>query len=136
MVEMIDGLYFDSSGNYLFGAQRGPYNALLILSRPGALKPLDAQADDNQIVRRVPMTSEPDGVAFHVADQNNGPFVVTLNESYDGASLAGTMTRFDFPGNGDYTQEPIQSTFASGGFRGDLLTVGGDGCIYGTQGLL
>jgi hypothetical protein len=70
-------------------------------------------------VRQVAMTSEPDGVAFHVADQNNGPFVVTLNESYDGEQ-AGTMTRFDFPNNGDYTTEPTQSTFASGGFRGDL----------------
>jgi uncharacterized protein (DUF2141 family) len=135
-VEMIDGLYFDPSGNYLFGAQRGPFNALLIFSRPQALKPIDAPADDAQIVRQVAMTSEPDGVAFHVADQNNGPFVVTLNESYDGEQLAGTMTRFDFPNNGDYTAVPTQSTFASGGFRGDLLTVGGDGCIYGTQGLL
>ena len=38
-----------------------------------------------------------------------------------------------FPG-GDYTQPPLASTFASGGFRGDLLNVGVDGCIYATQG--
>src|SRR5207253_5561716 len=40
---------------------------------------------------------------------------------------------FDFP-NGDYAAAPTQSEFASGGFRGDLLQVGPDGCIYATQG--
>ena len=68
------------------------------------------------------MASEPDGIAFHaVAPQ----FVVTNNTD-------GTMTRFDFPGN-DFTQPPVQSVFASGGFRGDLSQVGADGCLYLTQ---
>jgi hypothetical protein len=42
------------------------------------------------------------------------------------------MTRFDFPGD-DFTQPPVQSVFASGGFRGDLTQVGPDGCLYITQ---
>ena len=72
-VDLIDGLYFDPSGNFLFGAQRDPYNALIIIARPQAPKPLTAPADDSQIVRQVAMTSEPDGVAFHVADHTMVP---------------------------------------------------------------
>ena len=33
------------------------------------------------------------------------------------------MTKFPFPGD-DYTMSPSVTTFASGGFRGDLLQVG------------
>jgi hypothetical protein len=72
-------------------------------------------------VQRVPMTSEPDGIAFHI----NPSFVVTNNTD-------GTMTRFDFPSN-DFTQTPTQTLFASGGSRGDLSQVGPDGCLYATQ---
>ena len=43
------------------------------------------------------------------------------------------MTKLTFPGD-DYTDAPDVDTFASGGFRGDLLQVGADGCIYATQG--
>jgi sugar lactone lactonase YvrE len=68
------------------------------------------------------MTSEPDGIAFHASTPK---FVVTDNTD-------GTMTRFDFPAD-DYTQVPVQSVFASGGFRGDLSQVGADGCLYLTQ---
>src|SRR6185503_7898813 len=53
--------------------------------------------------------------------------------------IGGTMTRFDFPqvnAVADYTQVPTASTFAYGGFRGDLMQVGPDGCIYATQGRL
>lgn len=43
------------------------------------------------------------------------------------------MTRVTFPGD-DYAASPTVSAFAAGGFRGDLLQVGTDGCIYATQG--
>jgi hypothetical protein len=107
--EFVDGMYFDPSGQYLFLSNRWPVFRLTVLARDGSL------------VQHVPMTSEPDGVAFHAGDG----FVVTNN-------VDGTMTRFDFPA-GDYTQAPTQALFASGGFRGDLLQVGPDGCIYLTQ---
>ena len=42
------------------------------------------------------------------------------------------MTRFDFP-DGYLGEQVSMITFAAGGFRGDLLQVGADGCIYGTQ---
>jgi hypothetical protein len=68
------------------------------------------------------MTSEPDGISFHAQSPK---FVITNNTD-------GTITRFDFPAD-DFTQVPVQSVFASGGFRGDLSQVGSDGCVYITQ---
>ncbi len=106
----VDGIYFDPTGNFLFLANRIPSFRLTILNRAGAL------------VRHVPMTSEPDGIAFHAIAPK---FVITNNTD-------GTITRFDFPGD-DFTQAPSQSLFASGGFRGDLSQVGPDGCLYLTQ---
>lgn len=120
-IEFVDGIYFDPSGDFLFLASRSlTSNALSIVKSPTGL----AFPDDSQLVQNVPMTVEPDGVAFY-----NGAtkFVVTLDEA------SGTMTRFDFPSN-NYSITPSQAVFASGGFRGDLLQVGADGCIYGTQG--
>jgi hypothetical protein len=108
--EFVDGMYFDPAGTYLFLANRAPSLALTVLDRSG------------QVVQHVPMSSEPDGVAFHATSPK---FVVTNNTD-------GTMTRFDFAGD-DYTQPPAVTPFASGGFRGDLSQVGADGCIYLTQ---
>lgn len=128
-ISYADGIYFDPAGSALFVATRDPAHSLTIVSRPGALgDPATAPINDAQILQQVAMSSEPDGVAFHATDN----FVVTLNESDDGGTERGTMTRFDFP-NG-FGQAPVQTAFASGGFRGDLLQVGGDGCIYATQG--
>jgi len=129
-IAMVDGIYFDPTGNFLFVAERDPGHALGVIARPSALKPLNTGVDDSQILQEQAMISEPDGVAFHATDG----FVVTLNESDDGPGLDGTITRFNFAG-GDFSQAAVQSTFASGGFRGDLLQVGADGCIYATQGL-
>ncbi len=106
----VDGIFFDPTGNFLFLANRRPVFRLTILSRTGAL------------VQHVPMSSEPDGIAFHATTPK---FVVTNN-------IDGTITRFDFPGD-NFTQFPTQSVFASGGFRGDLSQVGQDGCLYLTQ---
>jgi uncharacterized repeat protein (TIGR01451 family) len=106
----VDGIAFDPTGNFLFLANRSPSFRLTIVNRSGAL------------VQHVPMTSEPDGISFHATTPK---FVITNN-------LDGTITRFDFP-NDDYTQPPVQSLFASGGFRGDLSQVGADGCVYITQ---
>jgi uncharacterized repeat protein (TIGR01451 family) len=106
----IDGLAWSQDGNFLFASNRSPSFALTILDRNGNL------------VQNVPMTSEPDGIAFHASPPR---FVVTNNND-------GTMTRFDFPAD-DFTQVPVQSVFASGGFRGDLSQVGSDGCLYLTQ---
>jgi Uncharacterized conserved protein len=106
----VDGIAWSPDGNYLFLSNRIPSTRLTILDRTGAL------------VQHVPMTDEPDGIAFHASSPK---FVVTNNTD-------GTMTRFDFPLD-NFTLAPVQSPFASGGFRGDLGQVGADGCIYLTQ---
>jgi uncharacterized repeat protein (TIGR01451 family) len=108
--DFIDGIAFSPDGNYLFMSHRAPGLDLEILNRSGA------------IVQLVPMSSEPDGISFHASAPK---FVVTDNTD-------GTMTRFDFPGD-NFTMIPVQSVFASGGFRGDLSQVGPDGCIYLSQ---
>lgn len=106
----IDGIYFDPSGKYLFESDRSPGFHLTVVDRSGAL------------VQSVPLTHEPDGIAFHAGSTK---FVVT-------DSTDGTMSRYDFPGN-DFTQPPTITSFATGGFRGDLSQVGPDGCLYVTQ---
>lgn len=106
----LDGIFFDPTGNYLFVSDRSPGFHLTILRRDGSL------------VQSIPMSDEPDGIAFHAAAP---PFVVTDDTN-------GNMTRFDFPG-GDFTKVPTLSMFASGGFRGDLSQVGADGCLYVSQ---
>jgi hypothetical protein len=107
--EFVDGILFDPLGDFLFLANRLPMFALTIINRDGTL------------VQHVPMVAEPDGIAFATAPK----FMVTNN-------LDGTMTRFDFPAD-DFTQVPVQSVFASGGHRGDLVQVGPDGCLFVTQ---
>jgi len=107
--EFVDGVFFDLSGNFLFISNRAPVFRMTILNRNGT------------VVQNVAMTSEPDGIAFHI----NPTFVVTNNTD-------GTMTRFDFPSN-DFTLPPTQTAFASGGFRGDLTQVGPDNCLYLSQ---
>lgn len=106
----VDGIFFDPAGDFLFMANRLPTTQLTIVDAAGAL------------VQNVPMTSEPDGISFHVEAPT---FVIANNTD-------GTIARFDFPAN-DFTQVPVQSVFASGGFRGDLSQVGADGCAYLTQ---
>lgn len=106
----VDGIFFDPTGSFLFMSNRSPLFRLTIVGAAGLL------------VQHVPMTSEPDGIAFHALAPK---FVITSNTN-------GTITRFDFPGD-DFTQVPVQSLFASGGFRGDLSQVGPDGCLYLTQ---
>jgi len=107
----VDGIAFDPTGDFLFVANRTPSHRLTILN-----------GDTGALIQHVPMGPEPDGISFHASTPK---FVVTNNTD-------GTMTRFDFAGD-DYTQVPVQSVFASGGFRGDLSQVGADGCIYLTQ---
>jgi hypothetical protein len=70
------------------------------------------------------MSAMPQGMAFHASSN----FAVTLNED-------GTMTQLSFPG-ANFTGAPTQASFASGGFKGGLLQVGADGCIYAPQGRL
>jgi lysophospholipase L1-like esterase len=105
----VDGIYFDPSGQFLFASDRSS-NAVAVVAR------------DGHLVQSVPISHEPDGIAFHTQDPQ---FVVTNNTD-------GTMTRLDFPAN-DYSQSATVSTFASGGFRGDLTQVGPDNCLYLTQ---
>ncbi|MCU1450334.1 MAG: hypothetical protein JWP02_2504 [Acidimicrobiales bacterium] len=104
-----DGLAFDPTGNFAFSSVSGGID---IINRSGAL------------VRHIVLASGccTDGMAFHSATPK---FVLSNNTD-------GTMTRFDFA-NDDYTQVPTQSTFASGGFRGDLAQVGSDTCLYVVQ---
>lgn len=106
----VDGVTFDPTGTYLLLSTRAPSYALTILDRTG------------NVVQQVAMGDEPDGISFHATSPQ---FVVTNNTD-------GTMTRFDFPG-GNLKGTPTLSTFASGGYRGDLSLVGSDGCIYLTQ---
>jgi len=106
----VDGVAWSPDRNFVFLSNRMPSDQLTILDRSGNL------------VQNVPMSSEPDGIAFHASTPK---FVVTNNTT-------GDMTRFDFPGD-DYTQIPVQTVFASGGFRGDLSQVGADSCLYLTQ---
>jgi hypothetical protein len=73
------------------------------------------------VVQQLPATHFPDGLGFH---QN--PFYVVANNN------DGSITRYDFPQD-DLRQIPVQSVIASGGFRGDLTGIGGDGCFYVTQ---
>ena len=108
--DFVDGVAWSPDGNFLFLSNRIPTTQLTILDRNGNL------------VQNIVMTNEPDGIAFHASTPK---FVVTNNTD-------GTMTRFDFPAD-DFTQVPVLSLFASGGFRGDLSQVGADGCLYLTQ---
>jgi len=109
--QCIDGLAFDPTGKFLFLANDNN-SALLVMDRSG------------QVLQTIPIPGVPDGIAFHASPPK---FVVTNNND-------GTMTRLDFA-NDDYTQAPTLSVpqFATGGFRGDLVQVGPDGCIYATQ---
>lgn len=107
----VDGIFFDPSGQFLFTA-----------TRSGGFRVSIIRSSDGSLVQDVPLSSEPDGIAFHASSPK---FVVTNNTD-------GTMSRLDFPGD-DFTQAPVVSLFASGGFRGDLSQVGPDGCLYLTQ---
>jgi hypothetical protein len=106
-----DGIAFDPTGDFLFGSIQG---GLEVLDR------------NNDLVQLVPLAAGAcctDGIAFHGGTPQ---FVISNNTD-------GTVTRFDFPNN-DYRATPSQSIFASGGFRGDHMGVGPDGCAYLTQG--
>src|SRR5579864_3872975 len=107
--ELIDGISFDPSGNFLFLANRAPAFRLTILTRGGTL------------VRHVLLPSEPDGMAVNAGPP---PFILTNNTD-------GTLTRIDFASG--FATVPQVSVFAGGGFRGDLASVGQDGCLYITQ---
>jgi hypothetical protein len=107
-----DGIYFDPSGNYLFVAY---YNgSVVVIRRDGSIV---------QSISDVP--HQPDGMAFHAGNALSGPYLMSNNTD-------GTVTRYDFPGN-DYSQTPTLTSFAAGGFRGDMAGVGPDECVYLTQ---
>jgi hypothetical protein len=123
--ESIESVHFSPDGSYVFATYRDSATStqgLIVLARRNP--PLLARnaIDNAQIIRRITMSSMPQGVAFRTA----GDFAVTLNED-------GTMTRLTFPSAG-FSGAPTLSTFASGGFRGGALRVGADECIYATQG--
>src|SRR5207247_10771973 len=108
-IAYVDGLAFDPTGAYIFLTNRRPSFSLVVIDRV-----------TGRVPQQVLMTSEPVGLAFHASPD----FVLTNNQD-------GTLTRFDFLAG--YAAAPAQSTFASGGFRGDLMQVGPDGCVYLTQ---
>jgi uncharacterized repeat protein (TIGR01451 family) len=113
-VQYVNGIYFDPTGNYLFLDNRTPVNRLTVLDRTGA------------IVQHIAMpssSSQPVGIGFAATSPK---FVVTNN-------IDGTMQRFDFPSD-DFTRAPARTVFASGGYRGDQMQAGSDGCLYVTQG--
>jgi hypothetical protein len=100
----VDGLYFSPDGSRLFLSHRAPGYSVTALNRNGTI---------NQVV---PLTSEPDGIAFH-----RSGLVITNNTD-------GTMSSVDLAAT-----PPTVAQFASGGFRGDLTQVGPDACLYITQ---
>lgn len=112
--DVIHGIVFDPSGQFLVCANLTK-SALTILDRNGIFVQSVPVVDGS--TSRTPST-----VAFHSNPRN---MAVTLN-------LDGSMTRFDFP-SGDLAEQPAQSRFADGGFRGDLVQVGPDACLYITQ---
>jgi hypothetical protein len=122
--ESFESLYFAPDGSSAFVSYRDSAGTqgLAVISRPAALLVGKNTFDDSQLVRRIAMSSMPQGVAFRAA----GDFAVTLNED-------GTMTQLTFP-TLNFNGVPAASSFASGGFRGGLLRVGADGCIYAPQG--
>ena len=122
--ETFESLYFAPDGSSAFVSYRDSAagtQGLAVIRRPAALLGKNV-IDDSQLVRRITMSAMPQGVAFRAA----GDFAVTLNEN-------GTMTQLTFP-TLNFDGAPTQSSFASGGFRGGLLRVGADGCIYAPQG--
>ena len=112
----LDGIYFDPTGNFLFVALAASQAGIGVLDRQGHLM----QVIPNPGGVPGSLCVGPDGVAFH----SNPDFVVSANRD-------GTITRYDFP-NG-YSQPATLSTFASGGFRSDLIQVGSDTCLYVSQ---
>ncbi len=108
--DFVDGIAFDPTGNFLFMSNR-TIHKVTVIRRNGEFV---------QNSEEIP--GEPDGIAFHALSPK---FVLTNNND-------GTMTRLDFPEN-NYAKPPVNSLFASGGFRGDLTQVGPDGCDYITQ---
>jgi protocatechuate 3,4-dioxygenase beta subunit len=113
-VAQVNGIYFDPSGAFLFLDNRTPVNRLTVVTRAGV------------VVQHVAMpssSSQPVGIGFSA---NSPKFIITNNTD-------GTMQRFDFPSD-DVTQVPTRTVFASGGYRGDLMQTGPDGCLYATQG--
>lgn len=114
----VDGIYFDPTGRFLFAAVGTPVAGLAVLDRHGNLVQVIPNPGGGLPGAFCVGT---DGVAVH----ENPTFVVSVNRD-------GTMTRYDFP-NDDFTQAPIVSVFASGGFRGDFAQVGSDRCLYVTQ---
>jgi hypothetical protein len=109
-ISYVDGVYFDPTGQFMFVAVRLPYVGLAVVDRSG------------QVLQKLPTSSEPVGMVFRPGSPK---FVVSNNSN-------GSMTRFDFPGD-DYSLPPTATPFATGGFRGDLVSVGPDGCVYLTQ---
>ncbi len=102
--QFIDGIYFNPDGSKLFLATRSPGFEVTAVNRDGSID------------QRIPLPSEPDGLAFHRTGT-----IITNN-------IDGTMSEIDVG-----TEPPTVSLFASGGFRGDLSQVGSDGCLYVTQ---
>ena len=125
--ETFESLYFAPDGSSAFVSYRDSAagtQGLAVISRPAILIASRSTIDDSQLAGRIQMISLPQGVAFRAA----GDFAVTLNED-------GTMTQLTFP-TLNFSGAPTQSLFAAGGFRGGLLRVGADGCIYAPQGRL
>jgi sugar lactone lactonase YvrE len=107
---LIDQIAFDPTGNFLFLSGWGDHT-LIVLHRDGS------------VAQVVPMSHQPDGIAFHTS---NPQFVATNDTD-------GTLVRFDFPNN-DFTQTPSQTVLGSGAGYGDHTGVGPDGCWYVSNG--
>ena len=109
VVGSIDGMTIASSGTIYVEAN-------------GCAVRIDGTSVPSPASSTVACVSTMDGIALsnNTADPSK-PLLFTDNNN-------GTMTSIDTS-----TAPPTQTTVATGGTRGDLLTVGPDGCIYATQ---
>lgn len=119
----LDGMTFDPDGNDLFLAlpdsptpsPSGP-KIMVIGANGGYVNQFATPLDPSGTRVR------PDGMAFHGCGD---PYVASVDNG-------GTITKYVF-GNGYASAPTSTGTIASGGFRGDLATVGADGYLYATQ---
>ena len=117
VTDEFDGITISSDGQQfwvadIFGTD-GPAPSVLEFNRSGTL------------VADVPDAAGPDGTAIALPNTNSGGINVSNNVFVNNND--GSVWRID-TNNSDAV-----STVASGGSRGDMATVGPDGCLYATQ---
>jgi hypothetical protein len=105
-----DGLSFDPRDGTLYAAAGG--STIAVIDRAGGAT----------FINGGPGAATLDGIAVAASRVPGQPPFVFVDQNN------GLISKIDLT-----TSPPTTSTAASGGSRGDLVTVGPDGCLYGTQ---